>query len=83
MINENTQKKVRVYTAKETYTGLLEFLDADRIPEEYGGSCSYKNATGEKINCRHGTEMERAMFDYVDRMNSGKVCVSRSRSGDP
>ncbi|GMH54490.1 hypothetical protein TrST_g2222 [Triparma strigata] len=72
MINENTQKKIRVMSSKDTYNGLLEFLDDDRIPVEYGGSCSYKDSNGEKISCREGTEMERAMLDYVNRLNSGK-----------
>lgn len=67
MINENTQKKIRVLSRGDTYNGLREFLEDERIPVEYGGSCCYKNSGGERITCREGTEMERAMADYVNR----------------
>ena len=110
MINENTQKKIRVYTQKESYNGLLEFLEPSRIPvsddrisgrfsafsspapstlahsfslifffprpaptqEEYGGTCSYRDKNGNKIPTGKGTEMEKAVFYYVDMLNSGQ-----------
>jgi hypothetical protein len=75
MINENTQKKVRVLSAKETFQGLCEFIEPDQIPEEYGGTLVYKNDQNEKVSVRdskHGSELERAIFMYVERLNSGK-----------
>jgi len=75
LINENTQKKVRILGAKDTFKGLCEFIAPENIPEEYGGELVYRNDAGEKVSVRdskYGSELERAVYLYVDRMNKGE-----------
>ena len=72
LINETTQKKIRVYTAKETLAGLQEFLDLDRIPEVYGGTCKFYGKGGKPTPPWCGSEPELAMKDFVERLDSGR-----------
>ena len=62
LINEATQKKIRILNTKETFKGLCEFIPVDEIPVEYGGS-----TTG-IFNCPHSTsEFEQGFLEYVER----------------
>lgn len=40
--DEHTSKTLRVVPAARTHAALLEFIDADQIPVEYGGTLRYK-----------------------------------------
>jgi len=71
-INETTQKKIRVYNNKETFEGLLEFLDLDRIPEIYGGTCKFYDKAGKPLAPWYGSECELAIVDYVRKLNTGR-----------
>jgi hypothetical protein len=73
LINENTQKKIRVYGAKETLDGLLEFMELDRIPEMYGGTYKAKDKHGNPVAPTFGTESELAVGEYTRRLNSGSL----------
>ena len=40
LLNEATRAKTNILTESETASGLLEFIDAESLPVEYGGTCS-------------------------------------------
>ncbi|GMF43894.1 unnamed protein product [Phytophthora fragariaefolia] len=40
LLNEATRAKTNILTESETASALLEFIDADNLPVEYGGTCS-------------------------------------------
>lgn len=41
LVNENTQKKIKILSAKDTLNGLLEHIDISQIPKYYGGKLDY------------------------------------------
>ena len=40
LLNEATRAKTNILTESETAAALLEFIDAENLPVEYGGTCS-------------------------------------------
>ncbi|KAJ8550612.1 hypothetical protein ON010_g10458 [Phytophthora cinnamomi] len=40
LLNEATRAKTNILTESETASALLEFIDAENLPTEYGGTCS-------------------------------------------
>ncbi|KAJ8523957.1 hypothetical protein ON010_g17161 [Phytophthora cinnamomi] len=40
LLNEATRAKTNILTESETASALLEFIDAESLPAEYGGTCS-------------------------------------------
>ncbi|KAE8893818.1 hypothetical protein PF010_g28477 [Phytophthora fragariae] len=40
LLNEATRAKTNILTESETAGALLEFIDAENLPVEYGGTCS-------------------------------------------
>ncbi|KUF83131.1 Phosphoinositol transporter [Phytophthora nicotianae] len=40
LLNEATRAKTNILTESETAATLLEFIDADNLPVEYGGTCA-------------------------------------------
>lgn len=53
MLNEATRAKTNILTESEVASGLLEYIDADNLPVEYGGNCA----------CNGGCEKHSAFQD--------------------
>jgi hypothetical protein len=71
LVHENTQRKVRILSPKETFQGLLEHIDIDQIPIYYGGKLDY----GGKDSCRFKNPDQLAMDDFVRRVNAGETNI--------
>lgn len=69
LVHENTQKKVRILSAKESLKGMQEFIDFDQIAEYHGGGLDY----GGKDSCRFNSPDTIAVNQYVDKLNGVKV----------
>ena len=64
-INENTQKKIKVYNAKDTFKGMCEFASPEDIPVEYGGtSKNVFSVVGDPGSS--SSELEQAFYEYVE-----------------
>jgi len=72
LVHENTQRKVRILSPKETFQGLLEHIPVDQIPVYYGGTLDY----GGIDSCRFKNPDQLAMDEYVRRMNEGGTSSS-------
>ena len=66
-INEETRKKISILTPAETKGGMLELLDEDNIPEEYGGTM--RCGSGQKGSARFYSPQEVDMRRYVAMLN--------------
>lgn len=64
-VHPNTQKKVRILSAKESLNGLQEHIDISQIPVYYGGQLDF----GGKDSCRFSAPEVLAWNDYVQRLN--------------
>ena len=54
---------------KEIQKALLEYVDAENLPVEYGGTCACPGG------CALNSEDERLLREYVERVNSGEDCA--------
>lgn len=70
MVHENTQKKVRILSTKDTLKGLQEHIPIESIPEYYGGQCDY----GGRDSCRFFSPDSVAFNEYVKALND-RHCV--------
>lgn len=68
MVHENTQKKVRILSSKETLKGLQEHIDISQIPIYYGGQLDYG---GGADSCRFNSPEAIALNEYVRKLNDG------------
>lgn len=66
MLNERTQAKIAIISADEAKiaAALLEVIDAENLPRQYGGSCEVE--LGE-------SEEERGLREYVETIASSGV----------
>jgi hypothetical protein len=65
MVHENTQKKVKILSAKETLKGLQEHIHISQIPVYYGGECDF----GGHDSCRFFSPDSVALTEYVKAVN--------------
>lgn len=65
MVHENTQKKVKILTAKETLAGLQEHIDISQIPSFYGGGLDFGGKDSCRFNCPESVELN----EYVRALN--------------
>ena len=65
MVHENTQKKIRILSSRETLKGLQEHIDFDQIPVYYGGGMDF----GGPDSCRFSCPETSQITDYVKRLN--------------
>ena len=61
LIRPITRKKIKIVPAAQVQSTLLEVIDAENLPEEYGGSCRCEGEHG----CYEGAEEQKAMRAYV------------------
>ncbi len=66
MVNERTQKKVKIVGKKETYQCLLEFIDEANIPDSYGGKLKFGDGPD---SCRRFSPQEVALREHVEAVN--------------
>ncbi|KAL4095338.1 hypothetical protein PRIC1_008712 [Phytophthora ramorum] len=62
LLNETTRAKTNILTESETAAALLEFIDADNLPVEYGGTCAC--AGGCETNSSY-QRLQRALVESV------------------
>ena len=48
---------------------LLQYIDAENLPKEYGGACSCPGG------CAGGSLYEKRLVDYVARLNEGPEMI--------
>jgi hypothetical protein len=65
MIHENTQRKIRILSGKETLKGLQEHIDFDQIPVYYGGGLDF----GGHDSCRFNSPETLQITEFVKRLN--------------
>ncbi|KAF0688284.1 Aste57867_20154 [Aphanomyces stellatus] len=69
MVNPKTREKIHVVRGqKEIQKALLEYIDAENLPEQYGGTCDCAGG------CLANSEDEVLMREYVAKLNSGVDC---------
>lgn len=78
MVDENTQKKIRILSKSETLKGLQEHIDLDQIPDYYGGNLCFKPGTVD--SCRHFSPETLAVSDFVRRLNERNQCGNNNAS---
>ncbi|OQS01387.1 hypothetical protein ACHHYP_01192 [Achlya hypogyna] len=70
LVNPKTREKINVVKGqKEIQKALLEYIDAENLPVEYGGSCECPGG------CLTGSPDEVLLREYVERLNSGEDCT--------
>ncbi|CAK4626008.1 hypothetical protein LEN26_009200 [Aphanomyces euteiches] len=71
MINQKTRDKIHVVRGqKEIQKALLEYIDAENLPEIYGGMCTCSGG-----GCLTDSPDELLLRDYVDKLNSNVDCT--------
>ncbi|OQS00525.1 serine protease family S09A [Thraustotheca clavata] len=71
LINPKTRDKINVVKGqKEIQKALLEYIDAENLPVEYGGTCACEGG------CLTHSPHEVLLRDYVERLNSGEDCTA-------
>jgi len=75
MVHENTQKKIRILSAKETLKGLMEHIDFDQIPEWYGGGLDF----GGKDSCRFHCPETAQITEYVKKINDRQSLSAQTK----
>ncbi len=65
LVHENTQKKVKILSGKETLKGLQEHIHISNIPVYSGGECDY----GGHDSCRFFSPDAIAFNEYVKAIN--------------
>lgn len=79
-VHENTQKKVKILSKKETLAGLQEHIELDNIPDYYGGNLKCQPVEGANANnpltadgridsCRYFGSDTLAMNQFVEKIN--------------
>ncbi|OQR94468.1 hypothetical protein ACHHYP_01260 [Achlya hypogyna] len=69
MVNPKTRDKTIVVSGEaEIKKALLEYIDADCLPVEYGGTCACEGG------CVSHSPEEVELRDYVTRLNAGENC---------
>jgi len=63
LLHERTRKKIKVASSKEAKELLLEFIDPDALPAEYGGTCQCEGG------CDLGSESELRYRAFVKAIN--------------
>jgi hypothetical protein len=66
LVHENTQKKVKILSKRETLQGLQEHLDISQIPEYYGGELDF----GGHDSCRFKSPQVLEMERFVRELNA-------------
>lgn len=74
LIHENTQKKIRILSKRDTLAGLQEHIDISQIPEYYGGQLRYgpeptDPSKDNKDSCRFYSPDVIAMNEFVKNIN--------------
>lgn len=73
LVHENTQKKIRILSTKETLQGLQECIDFDQIPVFYGGGCDF----GGIDSCRFMSAESVQVSEYVKKLNEKHTVQSK------
>ncbi len=73
-IDPNTQKKVRILSAKDTLPGLLEFIDMNQIPVYYGGQLDFGTGID---SCRHHSPETKRIKEYVKNVMNNNHVIKR------
>ncbi|KDO25828.1 hypothetical protein SPRG_08772 [Saprolegnia parasitica CBS 223.65] len=69
LVNPKTREKINVVKGqKEIQKALLEYIDPENLPVEYGGTCECVGG------CLTHSPDENLLREYVDRLNSGEDC---------
>jgi hypothetical protein len=71
LVHENTQKKIKILSPKETLKGMMEFIEIDQIPEYYGGKLDY----GGHDSCRFHNPDSANLVEYVRKLNEKHAIV--------
>ena len=87
-IHENTQKKVRICSAKETLESMMEHIDISQIPEYYGGNLRFDPPPGyngpdrseNKESCRFFSPEVLNLAEYTKRLNDGSLHQQRNNT---
>ncbi|DAZ98730.1 TPA: hypothetical protein N0F65_006762 [Lagenidium giganteum] len=66
LLNEATRAKTNILSENDTAAALLEFIDADSLPVEYGGICSCPGG------CEENSAFQRLQKCLVDSVLAGK-----------
>jgi len=69
-VHKNTRQKIFIYSNDEYKRKLLEFIDADSLPEEYGGRCRCTDDPAGPPQCQWNSEEERRLAALVALANS-------------
>ncbi|OWZ21901.1 Phosphoinositol transporter [Phytophthora megakarya] len=84
LLNEATRAKTNILTESETAAALLEFIDAENLPVEYGGTCACSGSC--ETNSSYQL-LQRALVKSVlecKPFESEELCqtIERERSGE-
>ncbi|RLN32700.1 hypothetical protein BBJ28_00016820, partial [Nothophytophthora sp. Chile5] len=84
LLNEATRAKTNILTESETAAALLEFIDAENLPVEYGGSCSCPGgcATNSAYQLLQKALVESVLECKPFESDELVRTISRERSGD-
>lgn len=66
MLNEAPRAKTNILTESEVASGLLEYIDADNLPVEYGGNCACNGG------CDKHSAFQELQQSLVDSVIQGK-----------
>ncbi|CAH0487520.1 unnamed protein product [Peronospora farinosa] len=84
LLNEATRAKTNILTESETAAGLLEFVDAENLPVEYGGTCSCSGgcATHSSYQLLQRALVESVLENKPFKQDELVEAIARERSGD-
>lgn len=70
-VDKNTKAKIHIYSGDDYKAKLLEYIDADSLPAEYGGRCRCSaGAGGGPGRCQWDSEEELRLAEIVAMANS-------------
>ncbi|CAK4078551.1 unnamed protein product [Aphanomyces euteiches] len=67
LLNESTRAKTFILSEADAPAALLQHIDPENLPEEYGGSCRCSGTGG----CFENSEFQLAQSAYVDQLAKG------------
>jgi hypothetical protein len=65
LVHENTRKKIKILSAKDSLTGMLEHIPISQIPSWYGGEMDFGGKDSARFQCKEAVDMA----EYVRKLN--------------
>nr|CCA25232.1 conserved hypothetical protein [Albugo laibachii Nc14] len=70
LVDPKTRERVQVLRGQKDITrGLLECIDEENLPQEYGGTCQCEG------RCLNGSPEEKDFQEYMTKVNAGEECL--------